>query len=303
MEALASSQHGLITYEQARSLGLSAKAIEHRRRTGRFRRVARGVYRISGAPETPRQRALAGVLASGDVAALSHRSAAALHGLPGFDLEPLTVSVARNGRRDLHGVRIEQTLALPDPHVTCVDGIQCTTVARTLFDLCGDVHALRAERALDTALARKLVTVPGLWRVLVDLAEHGRAGTVLFRTLLEERRGAYIPSESELEARFIALTRRYGLVEPERQVDLGDDDGWIGRVDFLFRGARIVVEVDGAEFHDGLVDQRRDAERDARLTSAGWTVLRFGWDDVVHRPAHVTREISFRCELNPLEGV
>jgi very-short-patch-repair endonuclease len=209
-------------------------------------------------------------------------------------MEPIVVSTERNGRRHLAGVRLEQSLALPQHHVQIVDRIPCTTMARTLFDLCGDVHALRAERALDTALARKLVKLPELWRVLDELAEHGRAGTVLMRSLLMEREPDYVPPESELEARFVALAKTHKLSEPERQVDLGDDNGWIGRVDFLFRGARIVVEVDGAEFHDGLVDQRHESERDARLEAAGWFVLRFCWDDVTNRSAAVARAIRIR---------
>src|SRR5690606_18651631 len=111
-----------------------------------------------------------------------------------------------------------------------------------------------------------------------------------------ERGGEYVAPESELERRFLALVRNHGLPEPERQVDLGDDE-WIGRVDFLFRGARIVVEVDGAEFHDGLLDRRRDEKRDARLAAAGWYVLRFRWSDVVDRPNRVAQAIRFRREL------
>ncbi len=156
---------------------------------------------------------------------------------------------------------------------------------------------------MDTALSRKLVNRQALWRVLDDLAEHGRAGTVLFRSLLEERGDEYVPPESELEARFIELVRRHGLAEPERQVDLGDDDGWIGRVDFLFRRAHVIVEVDGAAFHDGLTDRNHDAARDERLTRAGWFVLRFRWSDVVDRPAAVAQSIRFQRELNPSSGV
>ncbi len=232
MEALAATQHGLITRGQAEDHGLSEKAIEHRLRIGRWHLLARGLYRLPGAVDTRLRRAMAAVLASGNGAAISHASAAALHALPGFSIEPLTVSVSRHGRRSLPRVRVEQSLKLPEHHLQLVDSVPCTTVARTLFDLCGDVHALRAERVLDTALARKLVTLPELWRVLDELAEHGRAGVVLLRTLLTERQPDYVAPESELEARFIALARRHGLPEPERQVDLGDGDSWIGRVDF-----------------------------------------------------------------------
>lgn len=297
MEALAATQHGVVTHAQAIAVGMSRDAIRHRVRAGRWHPMSRGVYRLAGSLDSPQRRAMAGVLAAGGGAVISHNSAAALLLLPGFSIDPVTISVIRDGRRDLRGTRIEQTLALPAEHWRLVDSIPCTTMARTLFDLCGDVQARKAERALDTALARKLVTRSQLWRVLVDLAEHGRSGTVLMRRLLEERRDDYVAPESELEARLIELARRFGLPEPERQIDLGDEHGWIGRVDFLFRGARVVVEVDGAAFHDGLLDRRSDEARDTRLAAAGWKVLRFRWDDVVNRPSAVAHSIRFQCDL------
>lgn len=242
---------------------------------------------------------MAAVLGTGSGATLSHTSAAALLDLPGFTIDPLVVSIPRT-RRLLDGVRIEQSLALPERHRRVVDGIPCTSVARTLFDLCGDIRPRRAERALDTALSRRRVTIPALWRVLIDLAVQGRKGTVLMRALLTERGGDYVPPASELEARFIELAKAQGLPVPRRQVDLGDSDSWIGRVDFVFQDAKIVVEVDSAEFHDGLLDRRSDAERDRRLKADGWTVLRFRWRDVTDRPADVARSLRFRGAIASL---
>jgi very-short-patch-repair endonuclease len=300
-DALTERQYGLITRSQAMRVGMTAGAIDHRLRHGIWLRAGRGVYRIAGAPRSPRQRALAAVLAAGDEALLSHGSAASVLGLPGFPVEPLTVTTCRGGRRRTATIRYEESLLTLQHHRRVVDGIPCTTVARTLFDLCGDreVAPGRAARALDTALARRLVTMPALWRVLDDLAEHGRRGTVWMRTLLLERGGRYVPPESELEARFVQLVHRYRLGRPERQVDLGDADQWIGRVDFLWREERVVVEVDGAIHHDGFLDRRADEERDARLTAAGWTVLRFRWRDVVDTPAAVAH--SIRRELTALQ--
>ncbi|HEY3724767.1 MAG TPA: DUF559 domain-containing protein [Acidimicrobiia bacterium] len=301
MEALAAKQHGVVSYAQARAAGLSESAIRHRRRSGRWRDVRRGVYRISGALETPRLRAVAATLAAGPDAVLSHTSAAALLGLPGFGIDPATISIPR-ARRAIYGVRVEQTLALPAHHRREIDGIPCTSVARTVFDLCGDVHARRAERALDNALARRHVTIPALWRVLDDLAVQGRAGTVLLRTLLTERGPRHVPPESELEARFLDLVARTGLEAPERQVDLGDVDEWIGRVDFVWREARLVVEVDGAAFHESLTDRRRDEVRDARLDATGWTVLRFRWADVVDHSDRVADQIRRRLPFRWFRG-
>ncbi len=301
MEALAAGQHGLVSHAQVVELGLTPSAIRHGCRTRRWHRVLPGVYRLSGAIETPQLRAMAAVLGGGRAAVLSHGSAAALLGLPGFAIDPVTISVPRS-RRHLEGVRIEQSLALPEHHRRRVDGIPCTSVARTTFDLCGDLPRKRAERALDNALSRRMVTVPALWRVLDDLAVQGRAGTVVLRALLTERGPRYVAPESELEARFIALVARHHLPAPERQADLGDADSWIGRVDFVWRQARLVVEVDGAAFHDGWVDRRRDQERDARLVATGWAILRLAWADVVDEPERVAARIRARLDPDSIRG-
>jgi hypothetical protein len=297
MEALASRQHGVISHDQAVAAGFTDSAIRHRRSTGRLVTVHPRVYRLSGALDSPELRAMSAVLAGGADAVLSHTSAAALFRLPGFTIDPIVVTIPRRWRRPMARVRIEQSLALPPHHGRLVGGIPCTSLARTLFDLCGDVRSGRAERALDTALARRAVMLPALWRVFIDLAERGRKGTVLMRQLLTARGPDYVPPASELEARFIELAHQEGLPAPRRQVDLGDADSWIGRVDFVFDEARVVVEVDSSEFHDGLLDRHNDAHRDRRLETDGWTVLRFRWRDVTDRPHDVARALRIRCAI------
>src|SRR5919106_1359622 len=97
-------------------------------------------------------------------------------------------------------------MPLPPAHVTVVDGIPCTTVARTLFDLAAsEKWERRVERAMDNALAMRLVTVA----TLDDLVRRskGRKGVVRMRKLLETRQAEYVPPASELEARFFELVR------------------------------------------------------------------------------------------------
>jgi hypothetical protein len=287
--ARTSRQHGLITRRQAEDDGMTRAAIRHRLRSGAWIDCGNGVYRVAGVPETPRSRLLEHVLRAGPDAVASHRSAAALLGIPGFDVGALDVTVPADGPRRT-GTTIHESDRLPPHHRRTVDGIPCTSLARTLFDLCGMFglrRMARAARALDNALARRLVTKAALWRVLDELKVQGRAGSTVLRLLLLERGGRTAAPESELERRFRDLVRAAGLPEPELQVDLGSCDHWIGRVDFLFRDARLVVELDGRLGHTELLDQEADDRRDEALTKAGFRVQRFTWHAVTVEPDEV----------------
>lgn len=166
-----------------------------------------------------------------------------------------------------------------------LDGIPITTPSRTLFDLagCPGVNPKQISRTLDTAWSRGLVSHASLARMLDDLAARGRPGITLMRALLDERPADHRPPGSSTEARFQEVACSVGLRAFERQVDLGGDDGWIGRVDFVDRSRRIVVEVIDALFHGSLTDQRHDLTRWRRLEDAGWTVEVVDGFDIFHR--------------------
>src|SRR3954462_3322788 len=99
--ALVRAQHGVIARRQLLAAGVSEKAIEHRLRTGRLRRVHRGVYAV-GRPElTQHGRWMSAVLACGSGAALSHGSAAALWHIrkPGATIQ-VSIPAKRRSRAD-----------------------------------------------------------------------------------------------------------------------------------------------------------------------------------------------------------
>ena len=110
------------------------------------------------------------------------------------------------------------------------------------------------------------------------------------RRLLADRAGAYVPPESNMEARFQVLARRAGVKTLVRQRDVSGDD-WIGRVDFLDPEKRLVVEIDSDLHHTSLLDESADAQRDAALAEAGYTVVRIDEYDVWHRPQEVLRRL------------
>jgi very-short-patch-repair endonuclease/predicted transcriptional regulator of viral defense system len=294
---LAERQHALITITQIRRIAERPRVdwpVERRLTQGQWRSVERGVYAIAGSPDTWRQRVLAGALSLGPTAVASLQSAAALFGVPGFPERPIELLVLRPAQGMSRNGTVFQTKSLPAHHCTVVDAIPVTALPRTIFDLAGHHRMGRVARALDHSLAYGLAPVERFWDVFFDLAKRGRTGTRVMRVLLNERAGNYVAPASELELLFRTMVNRHGLPEPRSQVDVGDEEDWIGRVDFLFAGG-LVVETDGRRYHSALLDQQSDAARDARLRASGRRVLRFTWLDITaHEDACVA---AIRAQL------
>ncbi len=295
LRTLAEGQHSVVSWRQARAMGAPRKALARRSISPDWEAVSPRVLRLRGSVRTFEQRCVAAALDAGTRAALSHKSAARLWRLPGFVDGEIHVSRPRGGTRQPTVLgALHEPRALPASHLTVRDAVAVTTVARTIFDLAGVVHPARLERALDNALGRRLTTPRALHEVTNDLAEHGRRGSTLMRTLLAERGAAYTAPESGLEARFLSLLRSSGLPEPSRQVDVGGAQ-WIGRVDFAYSDARILVEIDSAVHHSSKLDLEADNRRDAALIEAGFSVVRITDDQVWSRPREAVAAV--RCAL------
>jgi hypothetical protein len=298
IEGLAVTQHGLFTQAQATHLGASRSFIRQRVERERWRPVRPGVFALLGTPEHWRMSVHAAVLAAGPASSASHRTAAALEQIPGFDAGPLEITVPRGRTPGLVGVTVHQTTVFPATHVKEIDGIRVTTVARTLFDLAGTVHPLRAARALDTCLNQDKVTPAAVWDVLGDLAKRGRPGSALLRELMLARGEGEVAPASELERLLLEVLADAGLPLPAREVDVGDTDGWVGRVDFIYRQEKLIIEADSRLHHSSLTDFEADRARDNRLMAAGWRVLRITWTMLVERPNNVAALV--RAALRPV---
>jgi very-short-patch-repair endonuclease len=298
LAAIAARQHGTIARRQVVELGGDRRLVARRVAAGRWLRLSRDVVAVAGSPPTWRRAAWALHLEAGPRSALRGASAAALLGLLDRWPDALEVVVPRGHDHHTTLGRVREAATLPAEHVTMVEGLACTTVARTVFDLAGDppanlrsptgrpFHAQHVERLVDRALARRLVTVAQLRAVLDDVGARGRPGTAVLRDLLQGWAAGHVPTESELEGRFLQLCRDHGLPEPRPQVRLGAH-AVIGRVDFAYLDAGLVVELDGAAFHDGPLEREADRRRDNELAALGLRVLRLRWADVTERPEAV----------------
>jgi hypothetical protein len=111
------------------------------------------------------------------------------------------------------------------------------------------------------------------------------------RELLTARGEGYVAPASELEAQLLRVLREAGLPTPAREIDLGDADGWVGRVELVFREAHVLIEADSRLHHSSLSDRRSDKARDDRFEADGWDVLRFTWEQITERPHEVVRRV------------
>lgn len=270
---VAAAQHGLITMSQARGLGLTAKQVEVRRRSGRWVRLGRGVYRIGGVPVTPVQRMLADCLAAADGAVVSHLHAAVAAGLDATapPKTHLTVGPACSVRTP--GVLIHRA-ALDDAERTVFQGVPATAVPRTLVDCAGMVGPRRLHRLVDSALHRRLLPV-GQARILrADLDQRpGRPGASVLRTALDEWVGPITPG-SPPEVRLRRQLVEWGFPTPERQVVIVDECGEVvGRADLGWLDRRIGIEYDSPEHH-GPLRWGADEARHQAIERLGWRLLR-----------------------------
>ncbi len=275
---VASRQRSLVTHAQVVALGATATMIETRLATGRWVRVARGLYRVNGAPVTWHQRALGACLLAGSGAVVSHRSAAVIWGIAGFRPArvEVTVPAGRSARNSL--AVVHRTLDLPRRDCTTHDRIPVTRPARTVLDLAGRVGHDVLEEAVDDILCRRLVSLDTLAGRLDALG--ARRGTAAVRSILR----AWNPdgaAANVAEMRILRLLVDAGITGFVPQYEIFQGGELVARVDLGNSELRVAVELDSFRWHAGRGPFRSDRVRSNRIAAAGWRLLRATPEDAV----------------------
>jgi hypothetical protein len=185
---LAASQHRAFTRKQAAELDFPAKRIATAKRNGWLTEPTSGVLVVSDGPTTWHQRLMVVVLAAGSHAVASHRAAARLHGLDGFDSPrnaTVEASVQRAFRLDPSVVAVIHHVTPLEPcDVTTVDRIPCTTIPRNLSELGAVAGIQQVQRGL-TAARRRGISVEAIRRAAARLHRPGPTGTGVLLRLLD----------------------------------------------------------------------------------------------------------------------
>jgi very-short-patch-repair endonuclease len=285
---LAAEQNTVVSRAQLRACGLTSDAITVRARRGTLHRVHRGVYSVVHPDAlTMKARLTAAVLACGDGAVLSHWAAGAWWQLVAYDEgRPPEVTVPGDGGRKIDAIRAHRSRGLHRRDVWTRERIRITTPARTALDLAAGMPHQALRRMLRQAQAERRLGVGQLRDVHARARGH-RGATALLAVIAD----GPTPTRSVAEDLLLDLLEDAGLPRPQVN-PLLTLDGTRLMPDFLWRRHRLVVEVDGAQYHGSAQARREDARRQALLEAHGYRVLRVSYVQLTRHPEQTIARIG-----------
>jgi very-short-patch-repair endonuclease len=205
---------------------------------------------------------------------VSHQSAALRHGWKVKQVPTVPqVTVPRTRSRiEAAGVAVRWA-----PLTAAELRLGVTSPLRTVVDCARVLPFDEALTIADSALRSGIVTRGDLAGAASASPRNGRSAAI--RVAEQANAKAANPFESVLRA--IALDVPGLVVVPQGAV------GTIGHADLTDERLRIAVEAESFEFHALQEAFSHDVRRYTAMTRLGWLVVRFVWDDVMHRPAYV----------------
>ena len=258
------------------------------------------VYRMGGAPPTWRGDLLAACWAAGPTALASFVAAAALRKLPSGQEGVVEITCDRWHRTRHEGLVVHESLLLDDEDRDEVEGIPCTSTARTLFDLARKLSPPMLNANIDSAVRRDLVSLDELRRTSTRLATKGRPGGRKFRAAVSARTGTSALPESVPERLLADMLVRHGLPTPVHQFVVRDElGGFVARVDLAYPEWMIVIEYDSVEHHTGTAAHIRDATRRDAIGDQHYAVLTATVADLRDRGERLARRIERRRSALP----
>jgi hypothetical protein len=265
---LAAKQHGVVSVWQLQDLGVSRDQITDLVAEGRLHRLYRGVYAVGHVKLTRDGRLSAALLAAGEGAFLSHRTAAALHGLRNLNLNRIDVTVVGPAIRGRPGLAIHRTTRRPvRGEVATVNGLRISTVPRLLVEVAATEPRRELTRMITVAVRKRAFSHGRLRQAIADHTAYPGISN------LKAAYARYLPEhdrKSDLERAFDRLLAKHPEIpEPLRNVQF---DIW--ELDCYWPEYNVVLELDGRPYHLVVEDIERDRRKDAYLLTQGILPLR-----------------------------
>jgi hypothetical protein len=154
-------------------------------------------------------------------------------------------------------------------------GIRVTSPARTLLDCAPGLTDKALTRAFNDARRARLVKPIAVEDVVERFPNH--PGARRLKRFSDVKGG---PTRSSWEDGFPAYCKQYGLPEPVMSTQVAGYE-----VDALFVREKVIVELDGWEFHRTKESFEADRERDADTLAADHETVRITWTRIEQRAA------------------
>ncbi|MEI6621743.1 MAG: type IV toxin-antitoxin system AbiEi family antitoxin domain-containing protein [Actinomycetes bacterium] len=315
---------GIFSVDDARAIGVSpdqlARAVDH----GYVLRARHGQYLVAadfGIACGERDRHLAlceGVARAIRGAVISHESAAAIHGLQcgrerlGTDPStPVKITLSGSHHKPGAGVLVSGS-ALPAKDLVVVDGLAVTSLARTAVDLARKHHMPDGLIVADSALRRMVAdSLPIGWgssdlRTAVHEPDHVLPATAELRRVVAGMRGwkgveyareAISLADPAAESALESVSRYFAYLAGIPAALIGwpvlGESGRRYWADFLWRDQKVIGEADGKSKYGsdpGVLFAEKEREDDLRR--AGYTVVRWTWNDAVSHPSQMVRRLE-----------
>jgi very-short-patch-repair endonuclease len=269
---IAGGQRTLLTTAQLTRCGIGKDAVAYRMKSGRLHLVFHGVYSFGCEELPPLARELAALLAVGEGAFLSHRSAAFFWGMRKTAPAPVEVSVIGRSCSSRDGIRVHRIRAIDRREMLRKDGFWVSSPERAVLEVAA-VAPDELVDMFDEGFARRRLNLRELDAVLAR--NRPCRGASRLAAMLGDGTGI---TRSRAERAFLKLIRDSGLPRPEANVKFGP---YVP--DFIWRRERLIVEIDSPTFHAGPRAFENDRDKDLFYRDARFDVLRFTRKHVVTR--------------------
>jgi len=284
----AQSQLGLISWRCLREIEMRADSF--RAMSGWSERCPH-VFAHDVTTRTWRQDVKAALLCARSGAVATSLTAARLWGVPTFERERDVMVLAKRGgsHRLCHG-QLQETFWLPSHHRAVAQELDVVAIRRLPFELAPVISRPRLRWVIDFCMNERGLTKDGLALTVAELCRSGRPGSAEMRRQVDELVPGYVPPASVLAAKYRDVCLEFGLDPGVVEVNAGGER-WIGRVDVIYRDAKLIVELDSRRWHNTRDGFESDRHRSNELVAAGWRVIRITWRMLHDDPAGVARLI------------
>ncbi len=296
---IAALQGGVVTNKQLRECGVSSKQRLVRFAIAGWKRHLGVVVIPECVTNNDLRDAWALTLRIGPSAIVTGPTAARLQGIPVDHTMVIAISELDHHARAFPA-RIRRRPPIVPAHP--YGELQFVSAEEALLDTLEAMPRAEAIGLLETALQRRWITpkfIAHALRVRTERGQH-RGSLKRFHAL------AHDGTHSHAERRMKSLLRKHQLTGWTSDHRIDDASGRpVAAIDLAHVRLKIAIEVDGHAFHS----QRREFERDRlkqnELVIAGWTVLRFTWDQISNHGddvVSVVREAIHRCTGTPAQN-